>query len=70
MRLRAGKGYLQRAVQHLYPLELSVDRLPVGPSKLNSEVSVFRPKRNAAEVDRVVIEYQNHEENNLSEVEM
>ena len=70
MRLRAGKGYLERAVQHLYPLQLSVDKLPVGPSKLIPEVSVSRLKRNAAEVACVVIGDQSHEEDNLPEVEM
>ena len=45
-------------MQHLYPLELSVDRLSVGPNKLNPEVSVFRPNRNAPEIAGVVIEVQ------------
>ena len=27
-KMRAGKGVIERAVQHLYPLELSVNRAP------------------------------------------
>ena len=30
--LRAGKSYLERAVQHLYPLELSCDHVPMNNS--------------------------------------
>ena len=37
-KLRAGKGTLERAVQHLYPLELSCDRENVkAPPQLNPE---------------------------------
>ncbi|XP_028408199.1 uncharacterized protein LOC114530777 [Dendronephthya gigantea] len=49
-KLRAGKGHLERAVQHLYPLELSCDIFK--PEKkgpiLRPEAEVFRPKRDAA----------------------
>ena len=39
-RLRAGRNHLERAVQHLYPLELSCDREeppPLNPMCLNSD---------------------------------
>ena len=49
-RLRAGKNHLERAIQHLYPLELSCDReagtLP--GVELNVDAPAFRPKRDAA----------------------
>ena len=48
-KLRAGKGTLERAVQHLYPLELSCDRENVqAPLQLNPEAPTFRPRRDAA----------------------
>ena len=50
-RLRAGKSYLERPVQHLYPLELSCDKpieLEREKSDLNPEASVWRPRRDAA----------------------
>ena len=48
-KLRAGKGTLERAVQHLYPLELTCDRENVRSSlHLNPEALTFRPRRDAA----------------------
>ena len=47
-KLRAGRGILERAVQQLYPLELSVDRPP--KPRLDPVVPPFRPRRNAAAV--------------------
>ena len=48
-KLRAGKRTLERAVQHLYPLELSCDRENVQtPPQLNPEAPTFRPRRDAA----------------------
>ena len=42
-RLRAGKSYLERPIQHLYPLELSCDRAAEAPTaQLNAEAPVFR----------------------------
>ena len=52
VRLRAGKSYLERAVQHLFPLELSCDqeqRVREDPS-LNPRAREFRPVRRAAAV--------------------
>jgi hypothetical protein len=51
-RLRAGKSYLERPVQLLYPLELSCDMPPPPESEvsttMNANAPVFRPKRKAA----------------------
>ena len=44
-KLRAGKGVLERAVQQLYPLELSCDRTD---ARLNPEAEPYRPRRDAA----------------------
>eukprot|EP00112_Aurelia_sp_Birch-Aquarium-sp1_P023947 Seg734.10 transcript_id=Seg734.10/GoldUCD/mRNA.D3Y31 product="hypothetical protein" protein_id=Seg734.10/GoldUCD/D3Y31 len=48
-KLRAGKSYLETAVQQLYPLELSCDvtKLRV-QDQLNPEARAFRPRRRAA----------------------
>ena len=46
-RIRAGKSYLERPIQHLYSLELSCDRTPP-VAVLNIEAPVFRPRRDAA----------------------
>ena len=48
-RLRAGKQYMERAIQQLYPLELSCDRTIEEPfTLLSAEAPDFRPRRNAA----------------------
>ena len=48
-KLRAGKSHLERAVQHLYPLELTCDRTkPTTQRTLNANVPDFRPRRDAA----------------------
>ena len=52
VRLRAGKSYLERAVQHLFPLELSCDqeqRVRENPS-LNPRAREISPVRRAAAV--------------------
>lgn len=50
VQLRAGKSYLERAVQHLYPLELECDKPPEEQPKvtLDATAKEFRPKRKAA----------------------
>ena len=50
-KLKTGKSFIQRAVQQLYPLELSCDRTPPPTANLpplNHDGPVFRPKRDAA----------------------
>ena len=57
VKLRAGKSYLERAVQQLYPLELSCDKpreVPKPP--LNPEVRAFRQKRDAAVAARLLVQ--------------
>ncbi|XP_028410372.1 uncharacterized protein LOC114532993 [Dendronephthya gigantea] len=50
-RLRVGQSNIERAVQHLYPMELSCDaELKPATSKLRADVPEFRPKRNAAAI--------------------
>ena len=45
-KLRAGKSYLERAIQHLYPLELTCDRQTEGPgNELNPDAAEFAPQR-------------------------
>jgi hypothetical protein len=48
VKLHAGKSYLERPIQHLYPLELSCDRREANPVVLDPEAPPFRPKRDAA----------------------
>ena len=50
VKLRAGKTFLERPIQHLYPLELSCDNLRCAavPTQLNADAPVFRPRRDAA----------------------
>ena len=48
-RLRAGKSYLERAIQHLYPLELSCDDWErPQQAQMNPAAREFRPRRTAA----------------------
>ena len=42
------KGLRERAVQHLYPLELSCDKPCIPSQVMNPEAEVFRPRRRAA----------------------
>jgi hypothetical protein len=48
VKLRAGKSYLERPIQHLYPLEPSCDHREANPVVLNPETPPFRAKRDAA----------------------
>ena len=53
VKLRAGQGFLERAVNQLYPLELSCDRDDPKPSEtLNPAAPAFRPTRDAAAAAR------------------
>jgi hypothetical protein len=47
-KVRSKKSHLERAVQHLYPLELSCDVEPPAKAVMNPEAPTFRPKRAAA----------------------
>ena len=51
VKLRAGKTFLERPIQHLYPMELTCDRAPeraTVPTPLNAKAPAFRARRNAA----------------------
>jgi hypothetical protein len=50
VKLRAGKSHLERAVQHLYPLELSCDvsKPKKNTQDLDPNAQAFRLKRDAA----------------------
>ena len=55
-KLPAGRSYLERPVQHLYPMELSCDRTTATPrATLSAEAPVFRPSRDAAVAARARI---------------
>ena len=80
VRVKTSKSYLERAVQHLYPLELScvVDQdgvrringnLNTGNNKLNPVATEFRPKRNAAAIAELKIIDITQEENEPPQVE-
>ena len=47
-KVRTGKNQLERAIQHLFPLELSCDRRSE-EVQLNPEAESFKPKRQAAQ---------------------
>ena len=53
VRLRSGKSFLERPIQHLYPLELSCD-MPVKErsATFNAEAREFQPRRQAAAAAR------------------
>ena len=51
-KLRAGRDHLERAVQHLYPLELNCDRDDSAKIDLSSNAKVFRLRRD-------VLDYEN-----------
>ena len=46
--LPSGKSRIERAVQHLYPIELSCDRPRPHLAELNPQARPFRPRRDAA----------------------
>ena len=49
VRLRAGKSYLERPLQHLFPLEISCDiTVPNKEKALDATTPEFRPRRKAA----------------------
>lgn len=58
MCLKTSKGTLERAVQHLYPMELNCNVIQAEIQQLNLEASVFtpRPRRDAAVAARMRVE--------------
>ena len=67
--LKTNNEYLERAVQHLYPMELNCDSKQKPGSDLNVEASEFRPKRNAATVSNIRINEQLQEKESETLVE-
>ena len=62
-KLRAGKSHVERAIQQLYPLELSCDRQrPASQAGMNPEVAPFRPRRDAAVAARLRLQEITREE--------
>ena len=63
-KLRAGRSYLERAIQHLYPLELHCD----GRKKeaaVEIQETKTRPIRNAAAIARLHMQDQAEDEENI-----
>ena len=63
-KLRAGKSFLERPVQHLYPLELSCDMQDGSTLALNPDAKEFRSRRRAAQVAEEAIKIITEEEAN------
>ena len=53
VKLRAGKDHLERAVQHLYPMELRCDISDRPSIALNVHAPSFRPNREAATISKI-----------------
>ena len=68
-KLRAGKSTLERALQHLYPMELSIQEENFNKSTLDPKVPEYRPKRDAAVAAKVRISEVTHHENELPVIE-
>eukprot|EP00111_Clytia_hemisphaerica_P010634 TCONS_00031083-protein len=68
VRLRAGKNFLDRAPEHLFPLELSVE--PKAKKPLPEEVKRKRPRRTAKTIAKLKISDQANEEGNVPLVEL
>ena len=69
VRLRTGKSTLERAVQHLYPMELSVDEHEQSNEEVNPTASKPRPKRSAAVAARMRINEVTDYEKELPDIE-
>ena len=67
VKVRSGRNFLERPVQHLYPLELSSDSVVGTPSRvLNADASVFQPRRQAAlHADRGICQITEVEQNTV-----
>lgn len=56
-KLRAGKSYMERAIQQLYPLELSCDRqMPAPQAGMNPGAAPYRPRRDVAVAARLCLQ--------------
>ena len=56
VKLRAGKSYLERVVQHLCPMKISCDIAPsTEEPKMSVNAEEFRSRRNVSEIARIRI---------------
>ena len=67
MQLRSGKSYLERAIQHLYPMELSCDVSKEKKDLANTYCppDERRPFRKAAELAKLLIKEQAEQEDEV-----
>ena len=67
MKVRSGRNFHERPVQHLYPLELSSKSIAGTPSRvLNADASAFRLRRQAAsQADRRIRQIAEMEQNSV-----
>ena len=71
---RTGKNYIERPIQHLYPLELTCDVTATSKSsnektldtELNANASEFKPKGNAAAIARLKMQDEFENEKDFS----
>ena len=63
VQLRSGKSFIQRPIQHLYPLELNCDINREKEKELNVEAPPFRSKRTAAAIAEIGIQSTGEFEN-------
>ena len=63
VQLRSGKSFIQRPIQHLYPLELNCDINREKEKELNVEAPPFRSKRTAAAIAEIGIQNTGEFEN-------
>ena len=66
---KTNNGYLERAVQHLYPMELHCSAVMNKRTELNAKAREFRPSRNAAVISTIKTNEQLQEEDNESLIE-
>ena len=62
-KVKTSNGHLERAVNHLYPLELSCNQRQKDPPPLNPTAPIFRPTRDAAVAARSRIQEMAENEN-------
>lgn len=61
--MRAGKSYVERAIQQLYPLERLCDRqMTASQAGMNPEVAPFCPRQDAAVAARLRLQEITQEE--------
>ena len=72
VKLRAGKSYLERPVQHLYPLELQCEQKMTkitNENQLDVNAKEFRPRRNSAVIAAVKVNDQIKNEHEVPNIE-